>query len=385
MVTTSELKPFARISSLDILRGAIMVLMAIDHVRVYSGIQAGSHDPSIFFTRWVTHFCAPTFVFLAGTAAFFHGRKLGDINKLAYFLSIRGCILVILEITLIRFLWSFNTDFTEFFLAGVIWMLGWCMVLLSFFVRFNPRTVGIIGLVIVTFQQLFRLVPSVMPASFQSSFGKFWEFIYTSGSDSIDGVSVLYVLVPWIGVMMVGYGFGLILVLDAVKRDKLCKRIGLTAILLFTVIGSVLILSHPGPEQAPPFWMRLLSQNKYPASQLFLLMTLGPVIALIPYAEKAKGWLVNVLTVFGRVPLFYYLMHVLIIHSSALLVNYFKEGQLHAEWYLTAPFTFLPEEFRWNLPLLYLVFAIDVFFLYFICRWYVKIKANNPGRWLRYI
>lgn len=362
-----------------------MVLMAIDHVRVYSGIPAGSHDPSIFFTRWITHFCAPTFVFLAGTAAFFHGKKLGGTNKLSFFLSIRGCLLVILEITLIRFLWSFNFDFNQFFLAGVIWMLGWCMVILSFFVRFNARTIGITGLIIVTFQQLFGFVPAGLPISIRSTFAKIWEFIYTSGSDSIEGVSILYVLVPWIGVMMAGYGFGLIMDMDSERRDKICKRIGIAAILIFIVIDSILILNHPAPEHAAPFWMRLLNQNKYPASQLFLLMTLGPVIALIAYAEKAKGWFVNILTVYGKVPLFYYLVHVLIIHTSALLVNYFKEGQMHGEWYLTAPFTFLPEEFRWSLPLLYLVFFIDVFLLYFICKWYAKIKAENPTGWLRYI
>jgi uncharacterized membrane protein len=173
----SDIKSSVRLNSLDVLRGAIMVLMAIDHVRVYSGIPAGSHEPATFFTRWITHFCAPGFVFLAGTAAFFHGRKLGDHHQLSYFLSIRGCILVILEITLIRFLWSFNPDFNQFFLAGVIWMLGWCMVILSFLVRWNPRTIGILGLIIIVFQQLFSQVPRLLPGSLQSSFGKFWEFI----------------------------------------------------------------------------------------------------------------------------------------------------------------------------------------------------------------
>jgi uncharacterized membrane protein len=185
--------------------------------------------------------------------------------------------------------------------------------------------------------------------------------------------------------MMAGYGFGLIMEMNAIKRDRLCKRIGLAAILFFVIIGSIIIQMRPAPEHAPPFWMRLLNQNKYPASQLYLLMTLGPLIALIPFAERAKGWAINILALFGRVPMFYYLMHVLIIHISALVVNYFRTGQMHFEWYLTAPFTFLPEEFRWNLPLLYFVFAIDVLLLYFICRWYAKLKANNPNSWMKYI
>ena len=120
-----------RINSVDLLRGLVMVLMAIDHVRVYSGLPAGGPTPGIFFTRWITHFCAPAFVFFAGTAAFLHGRKLADKRSLARYLVTRGLILVILELTLIRFTWTFNFDYREWILAGVIWMLGWCMILLA--------------------------------------------------------------------------------------------------------------------------------------------------------------------------------------------------------------------------------------------------------------
>src|SRR5258705_8325286 len=121
----------SRVASIDLIRGAVMVLMAIDHVRVYPGLPAGGPTPGIFFTRWVTHFCAPAFVFLAGTGAFLHGRKLGDKRALARYLVTRGLILVFLELTVIRFAWTFNLDYSHFVLAGVIWMLGWCMVLLA--------------------------------------------------------------------------------------------------------------------------------------------------------------------------------------------------------------------------------------------------------------
>src|SRR5689334_11976990 len=123
----NNLSPSTRLQSIDLLRGVIMVLMAIDHVRVYSGQPAGGPDAGIFFTRWITHFCAPGFVFLAGTSAFLYGEKIRDNGKLAMFLLTRGLLLIILEMTVIRFLWSFNTNLTEFMLAGVIWMLGWCM------------------------------------------------------------------------------------------------------------------------------------------------------------------------------------------------------------------------------------------------------------------
>src|SRR5688572_13937119 len=127
------------------MRGVVMVLMAIDHVRVYSGLPAGGPTAGIFFTRWVTHFCAPAFVFFAGTAAFLHGRKLGDTRALARYLLTRGLMLVVLELTVIRASWTFNFGYSDFVLAGVIWMLGWCMVLLAALVRLSTKTIGIVG------------------------------------------------------------------------------------------------------------------------------------------------------------------------------------------------------------------------------------------------
>jgi len=377
--------PFQRIRSLDLLRGAIMVLMAIDHVRVYSGLPAGGASTGIFFTRWITHFCAPGFVFLAGTAAFFNGIKIANPGKLSRFLLLRGLLLVILEITVIRLFWTFNLDFGSFFLAGVIWMLGWCMVILSALVWLRTQVVGWIGIAIILFQQLFSLVPRILPVSLQPPFGKFWEFIYPSGLDGIPGVSILYVLVPWVGLMAAGYGFGLIMQMDEKKRNQLCLRIGLALIALFLIVGSIVVMRQSGGGDGPPFIFRLLNQNKYPASQLFLFMTLGPLIALVPYAERVRGWFSDVLSIFGRVPMFYYLLHILLIHISALVVTYFREGRLYPEWYQSAPFTHLPEEFRWGLPLLYLVFIVDVVILYLACKWYAKIKQRYPEGWLKYI
>jgi len=165
-----------RLSSVDLLRGLVMVLMAIDHVRVYSGLPAGGPTAGIFFTRWITHFCAPAFVFFAGASAFLYGKKINNKLSLAKFLASRGLLLVLLELTLIRFTWTFNFDYSSFVLAGVIWMLGCCMVLLALFVRLSAPAIGIIGLLIIAFQQLFHYVPEIFPASIRSSFGKFWEF-----------------------------------------------------------------------------------------------------------------------------------------------------------------------------------------------------------------
>jgi uncharacterized membrane protein len=375
-----------RMQSVDLLRGLVMVLMAIDHVRVYSGMPAGGPDPGIFFTRWVTHFCAPAFVFFAGTAAFLHGQKLNDNAKLARFLVTRGLLLVLLELTLIRFCWTFNFDYANFVLAGVIWMLGWCMVLLALFIRLRPKTIGIIGLALILFQQVFHVIPKALPQSAQGPVGRVWEFFYPAGLEGMPGISILYVLIPWVGVMMAGYAFGTILKMEPAMRRRICLRIGLCAIAVFLLAGSLFIFFGQAGEDAPPFLFRLLGQNKYPPSQLYLLMTLGPLIALVPFAERVKGWFANMLVIFGRVPMFYYLLHIPLIHLVALGVNYLLYGSMHQEWYHSAPFAAVPPENRWGLPLLYLVFLIVVTILYFACRWYAKYKAAHPEKkWLGYI
>jgi uncharacterized membrane protein len=375
-----------RISSIDVIRGVVMILMAIDHVRVYSGVPAGGPSPGVFFTRWITHFVAPAFAFFAGTSAFLHGRKLGDTRALSRFLLSRGLFLVLLELTLIRFTWTFNLDYAHFVLAGVIWMLGWCMVLLSGLVRFSPRTVGITGLAIIFLQQVFGVLPRVLPAAVRSAIGPVWEFIYPAGLPQAGWIAILYVLVPWIGVMAAGYGFGLILLRDEASRRRICLRIGLAATALFLVVGGALALFAPHGPNAPPALFRLLAQNKYPASQLFLLMTLGPTLALLPVAERAKGSVGSVLATFGRVPMLYYLLHIPTIHLAALAVMYLKFGNVNAaSWYASAPFASVPPDKRWSLALLYLVWAAVVVALYFPCRWYAGLKATRKAKWMSYI
>jgi uncharacterized membrane protein len=210
-----------------------------------------------------------------------------------------------------------------------------------------------------------------------------WNFIYPVSEDGPGWINILYVIVPWIGVMMAGYGFGKLMTFEPARRDRLCRQIGLLAIALFLVWGSIATYFNPGKM---PFLFRLLGQQKYPPSQLFLLMTLGPLIAWVPFAEKSKGWLANVFSVFGRVPLFYYILHILLIHSLALGLNGILYGNPHQEWYATAPYAAVPGANRWGLPLLYLVFVIAEIFLFLACRWYSRYKGAHPERvWLKYL
>ena len=374
-----------RLMSLDILRGAVMVLMAIDHVRVYSGEPAGGPTAGIFFTRWVTHFCAPVFVFLAGTGAFLHGRKLGNTTALSRYLVTRGAMLVLLELTVIRLSWTFNPGTMNWLLAGVIWMLGWCMILMPALIRLPTWAIGAFGLLVILGQNIFEPLAGALPTSLA------WlgSFLYLGGEVTVGAngptITVLYTIVPWIGVMAAGYAFGAIMVREPQRRRRLCLQIGLSATAAFLVLGSLSVYLQSAGEDAPPAFFRLLNQQKYPASQLFLLMTLGPAIALIPLAERARGWLSGMLATFGRVPMFYYLAHIPVIHVTSLAVWVIRDGRVDLSRFGTAPYVSIPAPERWGLPLLYLIFAIVIAILYPLCRWFAAVKARHDAAWLRYI
>ncbi len=374
----------ARVRGIDVLRGVVMVLMAIDHVRLYGGVPAGGVTYALFFTRWVTHFCAPVFAFLTGTSAFLSGRTL-SVGTLSGFLLTRGLLLVVLELTVIKFFWDFNLDY-GFMLAGGIWMLGWCMVLMAALVRLGPKAAGLTGVAIIFLQPLFRVLPALLPHSVQEAIGPFWAFVYAVDVEPAGGVSVLYVLVPWIGVMAAGYGFGAIVTLPDQRANRWPIRIGLAATALFLLIAIPLALFQQTQPNSAPLLIRILNQNKYPATPLFLMMTLGPALALLPLANRATGWLARVFETFGRVPLFYYLLHIAAIHLAAIATAWLRGDGIHPDWYATAPYAQVPPAARWSLGQVYLVFATVVTLLYFPCAWYARLRAR-PERppWTRYL
>ena len=220
-----------RVQSIDIVRGAVMLLMAIDHVRVYSGLPAGGPTPGIFLTRWITHFVAPAFIFLAGTSAFLHGRKQADTRALARFLITRGLWLVLLELTVLRVAWTFNFDFSHYLLAGVIWVIGWCMVLLAGLIFLPVRALAAFGLAVVLGHNILdRFVPSLFALLEKSHWGWLWQILYLGGPIQIGEhgptLFVLYSIVPWVGVMALGYAFGRVIVMDEPMRRKVCMALG---------------------------------------------------------------------------------------------------------------------------------------------------------------
>jgi uncharacterized membrane protein len=372
-----------------------MVLMAIDHVRVYSGLPAGGPTAGIFFTRWVTHFCAPAFVFFAGTSAFLSARRRSS-SALAGHLSARGLWLVLLELTVIRFAWTFNFDYAHYVLFGVIWMLGVCVILLAGLVRLSlsTRTIAAFGLIVIFAQDVVALLARSLPASLRAISAPFWQVLYFGGFIPVGGdganrliVAVLYSIIPWIGVMAVGYAFGAIVTRERDARRRACLWIGLSATALFVVFGGLGVLLQSAPPNAPPALFQFLNQRKYPASQLFLLMTLGPTIAVMPFVERARGVIANTLAIFGRVPFFYYLLHIPLIHLAAMVVSVVREGRVDPWLFGNHPMMPppLPAGYMWSLPLLYLVFAIVIAILYLPCRWFAAAKARRPDGWLRFL
>jgi uncharacterized membrane protein len=372
----------ARIASIDLIRGAVMVLMAIDHVRVYSGLPAGGPTPGIFFTRWITHFCAPAFIFLAGTSAFLYGRRHRDLSR---FLLVRGLWLVLVELTVLRVAWTFNFDFAHYLLAGVIWVIGWCMVLMAVLVRLPVPAVGWLGVAVIALHNAVmpKLIP-VLPETLR-------KLLYTGFLEGpIGSLTVLYVIVPWIGVMAAGYGFGRVLTLEPVRRQRICYAVGLGGIALFLLLRGSNLYGDPRPwtgGERMPAALSFLDTTKYPASLSFLLMTLGPTVALVPVLQRARGRLAGWVSMFGRVPFFYYVLHIPLIHALALVVSWGRQGSVSPWLFTNHPMGNPPppEGYIWSLGLLYLVWAVAIVLLYFACRWFADLKSRRTEAWLSYL
>jgi uncharacterized membrane protein len=386
-----------RIRSIDVTRGVAMALMAIDHVRVYAGVPPGGPRPGVFFTRWVTNFVAPAFAFLSGTSAYLLGQKLGDRKALSRYLVTRGLILVVLELTIIRIAWTFNFDFGHYLLAGVIWMLGWCMVLLAALVWLPISAIGAFGVGVIVLHNMMDFMSEATRNGLeQSSLAWLWQILYFGGPIQLGQngptLMVLYSIVPWIGVVAAGYAFGAVITLEARRRDRICLAIGASAIVLFLLLRTIDVYGDPRhwhvtePTQMPTLF-RFINTTKYPASLQFLLMTLGPAILLVPLAERARGKIGEIFATFGRVPMFYYLIHIPAIHLAAVIVSLVREGNVEPWLFANHPMMNPPppDGYMWRLSLLYAVFIVVVAVLYFPCRWYARRKATAPAPWMRYI
>jgi uncharacterized membrane protein len=393
--------PTERIRSIDIARGAVMVLMALDHVRVYAAVPPGGPTPALFFTRWITNFCAPAFFFLAGTGAYLYARKIENRGALARWLLVRGLWLVLLELTVIRFAWTFNVDYAHYMLGGVIWSLGWCMVLMSGLVFLPVSAVAVIGVAVIALHNaVFPLLVASDPRIAAGQAPWIWNVLYfggplTSDAQGASPLILLYSIIPWIGVMAAGYAFGAVMRMEPRRRDRICVALGAGALAAFLVLRGLDLYGDPRPwSRVPdgggsvaPGWIRFLNTAKYPASLSFLLMTLGPLLLLLPVLQRARGRFAEALAVFGRVPLFFYLLHIPLIHLTALMLSAARHDGGSA-WLIgnhpvgvESP----PDGYRWGLGRLYLVWLLIVVALYYPCRWFAGLRARRPDSVLRFL
>jgi len=368
-----------------------MILMAIDHVRVYSGVPAGGPTFGVFFTRWITNFVAPAFVFLAGTSAFLYARKSSDRWSLSKFLAIRGFWLIFLELTFLRVAWTFNFDFQHYLLAGVIWMIGWSMIALAGAIYLPRPAIATIGIALIALHNITNLFRPQLAHAFGPD-GPNWllRILYFGGAVEIGKsgppLLILYVLVPWVGLMFAGYAFGPILQKPAEARRRISLQLGSALTALYVALRLLGIYGDPRPWDRHSLFS-FLNTAKYPASLEYLCMTIGPMFLLWAIVEGWTGRLAKIIETFGRVPMFYYLLHIPLIHLAACIVSLIREGHVDAWLFTNHPLDPgpLPAGYMWSLSLLYLVYAVCLVLLYFPCRWYARLKATKRSGLLSFI
>lgn len=384
--------PTARLESIDLLRGLIMVVMALDHTRDYFHFPAlhGADptdltltSPAIFLTRFITHFCAPTFSFLAGTGVFLSATRGKSKGELSRFLVTRGLWLVLLELTFFYWAWTFALPRHDNW-ALVIWALGWSMVVLAALIHLPVGTVAAISIVMIAGH---NVLDSIQPENL-GSFAWLWNLLHVPGTFKIGSYSflVLYPLIPWIGVMSAGYAFGALYRLDDTVRRAWLWRLGWGAIALFVVLraGNFYGDARLWSGQARPGFTILSFVNctKYPPSLLYLLMTLGPGFLLLARWDRGIPNLLRPLVVFGRVPFFYYILHIPLIHGLAQIYYHARFGR--GDFSVDNPAN-SPAEAGFGLPVVYLVWAGVILTLYPLCRWFADYKRQHRDQvWLSY-
>lgn len=384
-----------RLSSLDVLRGFIIVLMALDHLRDFFGAapfqpeNLAQTTPAWFFTRWITHFCAPVFIFYAGTSAWLYGRKVNNPNLLSRFLLTRGLWLVVLEFLAINLSLMFDWPWNEgFLLAMVLWALGISMIVLAGLVRLPLRWMAAIGFLLVAGHNLLDGIP---PDSL-GSWSWLWKVLHVGGSFiplyGMFGLLIAYPLIPWIGVMALGYVFGQVMQWEAPRRQRLLGQLGLGLILFFITLRATNWYGDlndwaPQARGGVYSFLSFLNVTKYPPSLLFLCMTLGPSFLLLLFFERSQGPVLRFFQVFGQVPFFFYLLHFPLAHGLSRLYFYVVHG-----WqvdFISNPPAKWPAAYVPNLALVYIVWFLFIGGMYFVCRWYGKYKFSHDYWWLKYV
>jgi uncharacterized membrane protein len=379
-----------RIESVDVLRGVIMIIMAIDHVRDYFGYPGvnptnpATTTYAFFFTRWITHFCAPVFFLLTGTGAYLALRNKSK-SELSRFLFTRGLWLIFLELVVVRcFGWQFNFDYRLLMLI-VLWALGWSMIVLSGLVYLPAWAVATFGVVMIATHNLLDSIESD---------NWVWSILHSPNmlmSNAHHTVFVLYPLIPWIGVTAAGYALGQIYGWPSERRRKFLLPLGVAMTAAFVILRAINIYGDPQrwstQRSAAYTVLSFLNTTKYPPSLLYLLMTLGPALLFLWAVDAGTPRWLRPALIIGKVPMFYYLLHIPLIHLIAIGVCYARYG--HIYWMFESPTLFQfpvtpPPGWGYSLPIIYLIWFIVVLTLYPLCRWFAALKQRRSDAWLSY-
>lgn len=386
----------SRIQSIDIVRGIAMVIMALDHVRDYFHVYANTDDPLnlatttplLFFTRWITHFCAPIFVFLSGTSIYLQSLRKTK-KELSVFLIKRGFWLIFVEVVIVAFAWTFLPALNIIPL-GVIWSIGISMVLLGLLIHLPYKSILLLGFVIVFGHNLLD-IPESAPG-FKAGF--WWDLLhhgYFAPYQYADKhiLLMIYPFVAWTGVMLLGYCAGVFFTTAYTQeqRRKILLRTGLLLIGLFALLRFINIYGDPHPWQTQRTgllsFFSFINVWKYPPSLLYLCITIGPALLLLSFVEKMNNRFTNIMTVFGRTALFYYILHLYFIHLFATVL-FFIKGHTMQEAIASVeklPFLFVLPGEGFGLAGVYMVWAGLVLALYPLCKAYDSYKTSHKEKW----
>jgi len=387
-------KQINRIESVDFLRGLVIIIMALDHVRMYLGpgtwyaepTNLATTTPLLFFTRWITHFCAPVFVFLAGTSAFLYGMRKADLKATAWFLFTRGLWLIFVELVIVNFAWTFDVTYS-FRILQVIWAIGISMVALSALTFLPNSLIFVIGMLLVFGHNLLDSI-TVQGSSVPDMI---WYALHQPNFVFIDSthlINFVYPVLPWIGLMALGYAFGAFYKKDVPveQRKPWLLTLGISATLLFILLRGFNLYGEPREWQTQNSLvfslMSFLNTTKYPPSLHFLLMTMGPALIFLSMIESVENRLATPVIVFGRVPFFFYIVHLYVIHALAMLLLVYQGRDWH-EYILSARgiMSGTLSDFGLGLEVVYVIWLFVVVLLYPLCKGYQKVRWNNPSKW----
>ncbi len=393
-------KPGTRLLSIDALRGLVMIVMALDHVRDFFHADAMLFSPTdltrttavLFFTRWITHYCLPVFMFAAGLGVYLYGRSRNK-GQLSRFLWTRGLWFIALELTVMQFGYNFNFSLRFLILLLILWIFGICLLAMAALVYVPVRWLAVLSVAVIV---LHNCLDGIRAQQFGSAAWA-WNLLHQPGVIPVAGklVLVTYTFLPWIGVMAAGFCFGRVFQMEAEARRRIMLRLGLAMTVAFIALRAWNHYGDPAPweHQKSALFTALsfLNCTKYPGSLDFLLMTLGPALLALAWFDRLVFKPANPLVVFGRVPMFYFVLHFYLIHILAVLGALLRYGKAAAGFIFNplpsmgGPRELFPPNFGYSLWTVYGVWLLVLVLLYPVCRWFANVKATRRDWWLSYL